>query len=330
MPSLDNVPRQPTPPVELLFERYIRPGCPVVLTDLLDGQPLRVLDTQERAAERLAHMVLGVSGNFANESLAGRWPERREMTLRDYLEFVRQQPETRDYCYLETPPPPLAALYEAPQLCDHRGSGDTTSLVFLGNAGNYSHLHYDEDLRDVLMFQVFGRKRYVMMPPSASHKLHPLVAPGVVRTSDVCLQHMSQREQLEFLRYAGAWDVVLEPGETLLMPFGYWHYVEYVDTALSVNFRMGRSPEVRALSALMPQPSVFMQALARHYSDETAISPQARSVLGSLLALGPTPDDDVLHRGVLDAFDALCAGSWDRPHALAFAALRGQVLRQPR
>lgn len=330
MPSLDNVPRHPTPPVELLFEQYIRPGRPVVLTDLLEGQPLRALDTLERATEHLGQMVLGVSGNFANESLAGRFPQRREMSLPDYFELVRREPATRDYCYLETPPPVLAALYEPPRLCDHRGSGDTTSLVFLGNAGNYSHLHYDEDLRDVLMFQVFGRKRYVMMAPSASHKLHPLVAPGIVRTSDVCLQHMSEGEQLAFLRYADAWDVVLQPGEALLMPFGYWHYVDYVDTALSVNFRMGRSAEVRALSALMPQPSVFMQALARHYADETRLTSGARSMLDSLLALGPAPDDELLHQEVLDAFDALCAGSWDRPHALAFAELRGQVLRQPR
>jgi lysine-specific demethylase 8 len=47
--------------------------------------------------------------------------------------------------------------------------------------------------------------------------------------------------------YIHAWDIVLEPGETLFMPPCFWHHVEYVDLAMSFNIRFGRNRYTRWL-----------------------------------------------------------------------------------
>ncbi len=328
MLSLDNVPWRSSADVESFFAEFVVRCRPVVLRGLFDDQPIRALDTLATAVARLGDMELAISGNFVVERLKGRVPERRTLSLAQYTEYVAAHPETRDYCYLEGLPRALHELIRAPALCERRSKNDTLALMFLGNAGNYSHLHYDEDLRDVLMYQVFGRKRYVMMDPSAADRLDPLFGPGLARTSGVCLQHMTDTEQRDFLHYVGAWDVVLAPGETLLMPFGCWHYVEYLDTALSLNFRMSRSAPVKALSTLMPQPSVFMQAIARCYADDRSTSPEAHEAFGKLMASGDG-DDAALHAAVLEAYDTLIAGAV-RPHSLRFSDLRRAIVRQPR
>ncbi|HMG43825.1 MAG TPA: cupin-like domain-containing protein [Acidimicrobiales bacterium] len=158
------------------------------------------------------------------------------------------------------------------------------SYVHAGGAGDVAHLHYDGDQRHVLMCQVSGRKRYVVIDPAESRKLAPGNQRQARRTSALFLQNFSATDLQAFLRYANAWDCVLEPGEALLIPAASWHYVEYVDDALSVSFRFGRNRYLRALAEALPEPSVELQALAARCRDEDAVGPRERAALAELAA----------------------------------------------
>ena len=52
-----------------------------------------------------------------------------------------------------------------------------SSAIFLANAGNVGHLHFDGDQRDVILHQVYGRKRVVLFPPAAAKHLRTLDGP---------------------------------------------------------------------------------------------------------------------------------------------------------
>ncbi|AVH67314.1 hypothetical protein CDG77_17640 [Nostoc sp. 'Peltigera membranacea cyanobiont' 213] len=52
-----------------------------------------------------------------------------------------------------------------------------------------------------------------------------------------------------------------------------WHYIEYLEPAMSIAYRLGRNPYNRRLANLFPAPSVDVQSLSLLLQDET----QARS-----------------------------------------------------
>ena len=176
--------------------------------------------------------------------------------------------------------------------------------MFLAGPGNSTHLHYDVDLRHLLMYQVFGHKRYVVIDQSESRKLAPGSRPDVRRTSALFLEHFSGSDLLGFLRYTNAWDCVLGPGDALLIPATCWHYVEYLDTALSVNFRFGRNRYTRTLAEVLPESSVEMQALAGLFRDEDAVGPDEQAAFDALVAAEDRwyPSSEAR----LAALDALC------------------------
>jgi hypothetical protein len=192
---------------------------------------------------------------------------------------------------------------------------DRTTDMFLAGPAAVAHLHYDGDLRDVVMLQLFGHKRYVLIDPAHSAKVLPLTGAGVQRTSGVFLEHMGDDDLQAFLRYTDAHVCTLGPGDLLYMPAGWWHYVEYLDVSLSVNHRLGRLPELRTLAEQVPVPSVEWLVLAQCFRDpdRTARTPALRAawkqverVLAeaeALLGVDPAARAAILERFCLE----LCA-----------------------
>jgi hypothetical protein len=86
------------------------------------------------------------------------------------------------------------------------------------------------------LYEAFGRKRMILFPEESSKLLSPF---GY--WSRAFLQHMSEREKSAFIDFAEGYDCTLNPGDTLFIPAGMWHYAEYSETAMSFSFRFGRS-----------------------------------------------------------------------------------------
>ncbi len=75
-----------------------------------------------------------------------------------------------------------------------------------------------------------------MIPASQSKKVCP-----VLNQSWVNIENFSESEKRNFIEYADGYDLILNPGEALLVPMMMWHYVEYIGISMSINFRFGRS-----------------------------------------------------------------------------------------
>jgi hypothetical protein len=157
---------------------------------------------------------------------------------------------------------------------------------------------------------VFGRKRYVLIDPRHTRKLAPGTPPGACYASALHLDHFSEADLAGFLRYVDAWDCILEPGETLLTPATTWHYIEYVDVALSVTLRLGRNRYLRFLAEAMPATSIELQALAGCFRDEDAVGPAEAAAFAELqaTALRPYPTPELRAA----ALDMLCVALCER------------------
>ena len=248
-------------PIPEFRSRYVATRQPVLMDGLFDGQPIRKLATARGARRAIGDMEFVVQWNYianlyyANAREAAQ-PERT--TLANYLDYVALNPRTPRLCLEQPIAPALAALVEAPAVCWN----NERTLMFIGNAGNFSHLHFDGDQRQVLMYQVFGAKRVILIPPIAAKKLLPHQ-----KFSSVCVQHMSERERRAFLRYVGGYECLVRPGQTIFMPALFWHYVEYVETSLSVHFRFGQTRHGRFFADFVHR-SMYPQNVAACFQDE--------------------------------------------------------------
>src|SRR5205823_2793644 len=127
-------------------------------------------------------------------------------------------------------------MLQWPELCRYREGQDPDPPgrveVFVAGAGNYAHLHFDWDYRHTLLYQVFGRKRAILIRPEWSAMLAP-----IFNSTRLRLQGIDGAERERICAAFEAVDVDLFPGDTLYMPALMWHCVDYVDTAMSLGFR---------------------------------------------------------------------------------------------
>ncbi|WP_380876286.1 hypothetical protein ACFB49_08060 [Sphingomonas sp. DBB INV C78] len=108
-------------------------------------------------------------------------------------------------------------------------------MPWIGSAGTFTPLHHD--LTNNLLFQIVGRKRILLVPPQETPRLYndyhvysqirDLAEPDIVA---------------RFPKLSGlqVHQVVMEPGDTLFIPLGWWHQVTALDFSITfthTNFR---------------------------------------------------------------------------------------------
>lgn len=104
---------------------------------------------------------------------------------------------------------------------------------FFGCGGSTTPLHYDIDMGDVLHTVIRGRRRIRLFPPQASVSLyrHPFTVRSYVDLDKPDFNRFPAMTRAE------GYEVVLEPGQTLYMPSGWWHEFHYLDAGMGVSLR---------------------------------------------------------------------------------------------
>jgi hypothetical protein len=113
-------------------------------------------------------------------------------------------------------------------------------MLFTGGAGSITHMHFDIDLSHILHTQFAGRKRVLMFPYKEQYKLYrkPFEVLSLADFSRYYEQDGSiDYQKFPALKLAEGLDFILEPGDTLFMPAGYWHHMEYLDSGFAMSLR---------------------------------------------------------------------------------------------
>lgn len=122
-----------------------------------------------------------------------------------------------------------------PDYLDERRDGFVH--MWFGPANTVTPLHYDTC--SIFLAQVMGRKRVTMFNPDQRALLYPSV--GVF--SEINCEVWSP-EKHPLYRYAERQVLILEPGEALFIPVGWWHHVRALDTSISVSMTNFRSSDI--------------------------------------------------------------------------------------
>lgn len=122
----------------------------------------------------------------------------------------------------------LAPLFDdvvAPSGLFAAASMRSSSALWFGPAGTVTALHHDTS--NILFCQIYGRKRLRLAPPD-----NPLLLP----LARGLYNHLDPRDPAPEHAEAAAsmFDIVVEPGDALFIPVGWWHHVEALDVSISL------------------------------------------------------------------------------------------------
>jgi hypothetical protein len=220
------------------LERYYARNRPVVMLGLTEGWPAHTEWTPERLKERLGAVEVEVqSGRDSDELYELHSTEHKQQILfGEYIDRITQGGPGNDlyltannHFFERSDTAVLLNDFTVPTEYLGFDSPPGTIFFWFGPAGTVTPLHHD--IANVLFIQVQGRKRITLIPSLQTHRVYNSV--GVY--SDVDLKHPDFEQ---FPRFADATrlEVLVEPGDALFIPVGWWHHVEALDTSVSLSF----------------------------------------------------------------------------------------------
>jgi LPS sulfotransferase NodH len=219
-------------------DRYYAANRPVIIQDLMTSWRAMSTWTPEYlkrvAGDGMVEVMTGRDADPEYE-VNGR-KHRTELRFADYIDMVYSGKVTNDYymvagnAFFEKPGarPLLADFTPFPEYLNPVADGRQCFLWF-GPAGTVTPLHHDTS--NILMAQVAGRKLHRIIPASEWEYVYN--SSGVF--SDVNCEAPDLARHPKF-RHAAVIDVILEPGEVLFMPVGWWHHVRALDVSITVSF----------------------------------------------------------------------------------------------
>lgn len=220
-------------------------GLPVVFTDAIDKWAALGKWTPEYLTEHFGEVPVAVRGRGSQEGT------RQHITMADiarrddsipaeqlpYLtnwNLVTESPQLLADCqpYLAYASPDWLCFPSLPHTLHYPKK--QVELLY-GQAGcGFPVLHFDRGYMNAFVMQIYGEKEFFVFPPSQTKNLHP--RPGgegaVSQVRDILSPDLEACPKYAQARGAR---LVLEPGDTLFVPGGWWHTTQLLSTSIGVT-----------------------------------------------------------------------------------------------
>ncbi len=226
-------------PVEFR-KRFYHPQVPVVIKDLAKQWPAYDKWNWEYFKNLVGDKEVGLYNNVKSDAYTPINTADDYKTFGEYIDMISKGPAGWRIF--------LFNIFEhAPQLTqdftwpEHlmKGFVKRYPMLFVGGATSITHMHFDIDLSHILHTQFAGRKRVLLFPFTEQHKLYRKPF-EVLSLADFSHYHEAGNvdfEKFPALKLAQGYEVILDHGDTLFMPAGYWHHMEYLDSGFAMSLR---------------------------------------------------------------------------------------------
>lgn len=212
---------------------YFSPLRPLVIQDMAKSWPALKKWTPDFFVEEHGDAKVKVyDGGF---TVAGKsyMTKARTISLKEYINTViTSSQDLRMFLYnIKSELPALVDDIVFPSLVD--GLSKRFVFMFVGCKGSVTQMHFDIDMSHVFHTAIFGKKTITLFPFEQGKNLHryPYTCRSYV---DI---HQPDYEKYPGLKNVQGYQVVLEPGETLYIPSGYWHHVVYDEATCAISLR---------------------------------------------------------------------------------------------
>jgi len=222
---------------EFLREFYA-PGRPAVISGEIDHWPALREWSADYLVAAVGDAMVEFQGGRSEGELFERYKDRhsRQLPFAEFMARATAQEGNDIYltaynsrCNTEALQCLERDLRPLPELLAE--DGRARGMFWIGPAGTFTPLHHD--LTNNLLVQLVGRKRVVLVDALHLPRLYndQHVFSEIEDLTDPAL------DLARYTKLAGlsAHEVVLEPGQMLYIPLGWWHQVEALDFSVSLT-----------------------------------------------------------------------------------------------
>ncbi len=223
-------------------QKYYLPQRPVIIKDLAKSWPAYTKWNWDYFKQVVGDKKVGIYNNVKSDAYTPINKADEYTTFGEYVDMIRKGPAAwRIFLF--------NIFNHAPQIVndftwpDHlmKGFVKRVPMLFTGGQGSITHLHFDIDLSHILHTQFLGKKRVLLFPYAEQHKLYrkPYEVLSMADFSNYFDPAKSKVNTTDFpaLELVNGLEVILEHGDTLFMPAGYWHHMEYLESGFAMSLR---------------------------------------------------------------------------------------------
>lgn len=223
---------------ETFLKQYLKPRKPVVITGLSRNWPAFDKWTWDYFIDLVGTETVGLYNNSRADEHTPVNGYDEKMRFGDYLQMVKQGPvELRIFLFnIFKYAPQIVRDFTWP---DHlvRGLLKKYPMLFVGGEGSVAHMHYDIDLSHIIHTQFLGRKRVLLLDNQQSPLIYKM--PMTVESAANFVHWENGLDEANFpaLKHAQGYTTILNHGDTMFMPAGYWHHMQYMDSGFAMSLR---------------------------------------------------------------------------------------------
>jgi hypothetical protein len=222
-------------------KKYYLPQKPLIITDLAKHWPAYNKWNWEYLKAMVGNVEVGLYNNIKSDAYTPINTADDYKTFTEYIDMIKEGPAAWRIF--------LFNIFEhAPQLTkdftwpEHlmKGFVKKYPMLFTGGKTSITHMHFDIDLSHILHTQFLGRKRVLLFPHEEQYKLYrkPFEVLSLADFSNYYVNNGTpDYDKFPALKHANGYDVTLDHGDTLFMPAGYWHHMEYLDSGFAMSLR---------------------------------------------------------------------------------------------
>ena len=238
LPNAAEIPRRTGISKDEFLEKYYAAHLPVILTDLVSDWPAMTrwsLDYFEEKIGGDTEIELQFGRDQAEDYEIRNDDFKRRLPFKTYLSMLRRGERTNNYyctanngSYNRGVFDPLwEDIRPLPDFLEPNAAHD--GFFWLGPPGTVTPFHHD--LTNNLLVQVIGRKRLLI---ASSYQTPDM------RNHRHVYSHWTGKDFAPDAPAAPGKprliECMLEPGEAIFLPIGWWHYVEGLDMTVSLSF----------------------------------------------------------------------------------------------
>ncbi|MHB8206500.1 cupin-like domain-containing protein [Mucilaginibacter sp.] len=221
---------------EDFVNNYLKPHKPLIIRKATESWPALQKWTFDYLKETVGDVVVPLYDSSKADPSKPINASAAEMKFGDYIDLIQKEP-TDLRIFLFDPikyAPGLLDDYRAPT--DLLGGFlDKYPNMFFGGKGSVTFLHYDIDLAHIFHTHFNGRKKVILFDNKWSERLYCIpFATYALEDYDI--------ENPDFIKFPAldgveGQEAILEHGDTLFMPTGFWHWMKYLDGSFSISLR---------------------------------------------------------------------------------------------
>lgn len=223
-------------------KKYLIPGIPVVIKKLASEWPASDKWSWDYFKSIVGDKKVGIYNNTKSDAYTPINTADDYTTFGEYIDMIRKGPAPwRIFLFnIFSHAPQLTKDFTWPEHL-MKSFVKRVPMLFVGGEGSITHMHFDIDLSHIIHTQFAGRKRVLLFPYKEQHKLYrkPFEVLSMADFSNYYDAGKSKLDTEKFpaVQFARGFEVVLEPGDTLFMPGGYWHHMEYLESGFAMSLR---------------------------------------------------------------------------------------------